>query len=77
MTFQRMTPWIQKVCKYKECFILQKFSMLGSPITKKDREVSLQAQFKAHWGSSEVGGLCLTLSLVKCSSEEEGSLICN
>lgn len=31
--------------------------------------MSSQAQFKVHKGSSGVGGLCLSLSLVKCSSE--------
>jgi hypothetical protein len=43
---RRMTPQIQIVCKCKECFILQKSSMLGSTITKIERESSdLKTQF--------------------------------
>jgi hypothetical protein len=39
----------QIVCKCKECFILQKSSMLGSTIYKDgDPEVSLQVRFKAY-----------------------------
>jgi hypothetical protein len=38
------------------------FFMLGSPITKIDNQVSLQAQFKAHW-NSRVDELYLTPSL--------------
>jgi len=34
------TPWTQIECKGQECFILQKSSMLGSPITKIERQTS-------------------------------------
>jgi hypothetical protein len=30
-----MIPWTQIVYKYKECFILQKFSMLGATVYKE------------------------------------------
>jgi hypothetical protein len=37
MILQRMIPQTQLVCKCKECFILQKPSMLGSPITRIEK----------------------------------------
>ena len=39
MIHRRMIPWTQIVCKHKECFILQKSSMLGSP-HYQDRETT-------------------------------------
>lgn len=36
----RMTPQTQIVCKHKEWFILQKFSMLGFPIRRIERHPS-------------------------------------
>jgi hypothetical protein len=48
-------PWSQIVCKHKKCFMLQKSSMLGSPITKINTRLSL----KAYYGNSGIGDLIL------------------
>jgi hypothetical protein len=57
MIHRKMIPQTQIVCKGKEYFILQKSSILGSPITKIERQPSELAgsikstlrEFKGRW----------------------------